>query len=645
MPDHLQLWRFLLVHRRLGVCRSGSAPRLFRGLSGCDRPGRVRCLPHYLLTGLLFLQVSTAGAQEDSTQLYRNIHDWANKRKVTKWIYDGIFVPPRDGPEPAPSDRRTRRVNPFLRYAGKVVRHIEVRTFDPFGFSVDDTTQAPVNWPQRWANRLHRRTRPAIARNVVLVREGEKLDPLKVSESERLLRAQPYVNDARIEVLPVPGRPQEVDLVVLVHDRWSVVVHVEGDLAGGSVRVEERNVLGWGHLLSQRVGVELGRPKVEYEGEYAVYNIARSYASASVKGTSLMGGEGLGVSLSRPFYSPLARWAGGMSWTSSWAEVERIDSTLGPVELRVSPATLDVWGGRSFMLDREGGMAGLSSSYVAALRYAQVRYPLRPAVEYDTLGVFRNSALYLGSVGLSIRQYYKERFLFRFGASEDVPEGLLLRFVGGGQRREAERFEPYLGVEGVRARSYDGFGYLSLGLGYGTFIHEGRKRDGTIRLHGTWFSDLNTWGRWHFRQFVRMNLLYGIAKPAFVRTDLGGEQLYGFDGITVRGSHKEVLNLEAVFYAPYKVFGFRFAPVLMAGLATVGEEADPLFSGRVFAAFGAAVLVRNENLLANTFEVSLGFYPWVPPTGSPAFRFNNFGNWSARVVDPVFPAPSVIGYE
>lgn len=611
---------------------------------GFPDPGRTVHWRGVLVVLMLLLQ-GAAAAQTDSTKLYNEIHDWAQKRKFTRWIYEGVFVPPRDEPEPARTAPATRRVNPFLRYKGRMVRHIEVRTFDPFGYSVDDTTQHPVNWPQRWADRLHRRTRPHIARNLLLVKEGEPLDPLKASESERLLRAQPYVNDARIEVLPVPGEKDLVDLLVLVHDRWSIVLDVEGDLSGGSVRLEERNLMGWGHLLSNRAAVQLGRPKVEWAGSHQVYNIGRSFGGSRVYGSTTTDEDAVGFSYDRPFYSPLADWAGSVAWSRTWSNATYTDSALVPRTWRVSPGTFDVWAGRSIALDRDGGMAGRSSNYIGALRYAQTRYAMRPPSAVDSTGVFRNSSLYLASVGLSVRQFYKERYLFRFGASEDVPEGLLIRLVGGGQRREAARFEPYVGVEGIRARNYDGFGYLSLGLGYGTYLERGAERDGTIRFQGLYFSDLNSWGRWHFRQFVRLNMLYGIAKPAFVRTNLLGDQLFGWPGDGVVGTHKEVLNLEAVFYAPFNIIGFRLAPVLMLGLGTIGEEGDPLFSGRVHSSFGFAVLVRNENLLTSTFEVSLGFYPWVPTGGGPAFRLNNFGNWNARAVDLAFPAPSVIGFD
>jgi hypothetical protein len=612
------------------------------------RPDRGHAMP--VLRGLMLMLVLAgmsvpATAQKDSTTLYHRIFEWSNKRKFTKWIYEGIFVPPRDEEEPPPTAPGTRRVNPFLKYKGRIIRSVEVRTFDPFGFSVDDTTEKPVSGAQRWANRFHRRTRPHIVRNTLLVRKYDPLDPLKVTETERILRFQPYVNDARLEVFPVPGTRDSVDILVLVHDKWSVVVDGQADLTSGSVRLEERNLMGWGHLLGNELGYSQDRKEVEWAGQHQVYNIGRSYTSSRVYGGLTPDLDQMGVAFDRPFYSPFAKWAGGFAWSRTWSKFNET-GTEGEV-LRshvVSPANLDIWGGRSFILGDGVDMSSRSSHIIVAARYAQTRFVHRPEAQIDTLGLFRDNSLILVSTGLSVRQYYKERYLFRFGASEDVPEGLLVRVVTGAQRREAVPNEPYLGFEAKRGRNYDGFGYFSAGVGYGTFFLGRSGRDATVRADLLYFTDLNTWGRWYFRQFVRLNMLYGSAKPSFIRTNINGEQMYGFDSPTLMGTHKEVLNTESVFYAPYNVLGFRFAPVLLMGLGTIGNEGDAVFSGRIHSAFSIGILVRNENLLTSTFEVSLGFFPWVPDKQAAALVFNNFGNWSARTTDFIFPAPSVVGF-
>lgn len=595
---------------------------------------------------MLLLLATMAHAQTDTATLYRKIHDYSIRHKVTRWIYEGIFVPPRDEAEPPPTAPETRRVNPFLKSEGKIVRRIEVHTFDPFGFSVDDTTLKPVNLLQTWGDRLHRKTRPRIVRNLLLVKPLQPLDPLKVTESERVLRASPFVNDARIMVQPVEGARDSVDLVVLVHDKWSIDVSGEADLTSASGRLRERNFLGWGQAFEQQVGYHLGVAQLDLSGEHAVYNIGRSYVSSNVHYTLTPELDRIGFSLDRPFYSPLAKWAGGFAWDKSWSHYDLTD-TEGNIlsTYPLDQSSLDTWLGRSFTLGDGRSMGSRSSNFVLAARYAQVRFSGRPPTTVDSIRYYSDNSLFLVSAGLSIRQYYKERYLFRFGNSEDVPEGLLVRVTTGVQKRELTVNAPYLGAEASRGRNYEHFGYLSLGLGYGTFFGRGRAVDGTFRAQVLYFTDLMTMGRWHFRQFARFSATFGYDKPVYSTIDLNGSQLYGFSSSTLTGTHKEVLNSETVFYAPYNLWGFRIAPVLLMGFGTIGGEADPVFSGRIYSAFSLGLLVRNENLLVRTFEVTVGFFPYLPDRGGSGFEFNNFGAFAARASDFTFAAPAVIGFD
>ena len=160
-----------------------------------------------------------------------------------------------------------------------------------------------------------------------------------------------------------------------------------------------------------------------------------------------------------------------------------------------------------------------------------------------------------------------------------------------------------------------------------------------------YFTDLRTLGRWHFRQFFRFNTTYGVNKPAYVFLDLNGSQLYGFSSHDLTGTHKELFRSETVFYAPWSWLGFRIAPVLLAGFGTLGNEGDAVFSGRINTAFSMGLLVRNENLLVNTFEVSVGFYPYLPDSHGAGFRFNSFDAYSAGAWDFVFPEPVVVPFQ
>ena len=95
---------------------------------------------------------------------------------------------------------------------------------------------------------LHATTRPDVIRRFMLLGEGETCSEIRRAESERILRAQPFIADADIYVLP--NDHGGVDLEVRTTDEASVVI-------GGSVRAKSPMVsfllLGNANLAGQGV--------------------------------------------------------------------------------------------------------------------------------------------------------------------------------------------------------------------------------------------------------------------------------------------------------------------------------------------------------------------------------------------------------
>ncbi len=604
-----------------------------------------------MVIGLTLSMIGVCTAQEDQVTdttpaIYDKIEEFSKKGKVWRWIHSAIFVPADPQRPPAAPNVPPRRVNPYARYKDKVVRKIIIHTLDPFGYTVEDTIQHPTNGLQRIGNRLHRTTRPVIVRNLLLVKNFDRLDPLKVTESERVLRASPAVNDARITVVPAGVGRDSVDLVVRVLDRWTLDAGADGDLSRVNLRATERNLLGLGQELEQRATIRFNERLFEWGGHHRVYNISNSYISSFINYELTELRDVIGINLNRPFYSPLARWAGGFAASKTWLRIPdaRLREEEPPVYERLEPRNVDLWLAHGIPLEKDDEESGRLSSLVAGARFMATRHDARLSPVLDPFGAFRDETVFLVGVGLSQRQYYKERYLFRFGLTEDVPEGLLVRFTAGVRKREGLANMPYLGAEWARGRNYDGFGYFGYELGYGTFFDRRGIFDGTLRSGISYFTDLISFGRWHLRQFVRAGMVMGFRKPDFSRLHLNVEQMYGFQSHQLYGTHRAILNLETVAYAPWDLIGFRIAPVFLLGFGMLTEEQEPLLSGRVHSSFTLGILVRNERLLMNTFEVALSFYPYVPEENGALWRHNAFTNFNTGLRGFDFTQPTLIGY-
>ena len=88
----------------------------------------------------------------------------------------------------------------FDRHNFKVVRHIDIRTLDAFGYSLIDSTRQPRTFLEKSGNALHIKTSRSRVRQVLLFRPGQPLEPQALAESERLLRQTPEILDARVLV-------------------------------------------------------------------------------------------------------------------------------------------------------------------------------------------------------------------------------------------------------------------------------------------------------------------------------------------------------------------------------------------------------------------------------------------------------------
>jgi hypothetical protein len=101
------------------------------------------------------------------------------------------------------------------------------------------------------ANAIHRTTNPQVIRRFLLLREGDVCDELRRAESERILRVQPFIAEATVNVLP--DTEGGVMLDVRTTDELALVASVA--LGSGNpplrfFRVGDANVAGEGVYLA-----------------------------------------------------------------------------------------------------------------------------------------------------------------------------------------------------------------------------------------------------------------------------------------------------------------------------------------------------------------------------------------------------------
>ena len=151
---------------------------------------------------VFFIMIADANAQEkDSTDIYHKIKKKAYKRNLTTLLYNSIFVEPAAKEYPIEPATKEKNVNPYLKQKSKIIRNINISVYNPFGHKVEDTTLRLSNFLENIANHIHITSRHWIITNRLLFKNNDTLNPLALSETERLLRLADFINDAKIYVV------------------------------------------------------------------------------------------------------------------------------------------------------------------------------------------------------------------------------------------------------------------------------------------------------------------------------------------------------------------------------------------------------------------------------------------------------------
>lgn len=596
-----------------------------------------------------FSQAQDTIDRKDSAFIYKKIQAFAYRRKITKWMFQGVFR--EIAGEVAVVSRKGKPVIPkkegFKSKQGMNIRKIHIITIDPFGRVQGDTIAVEGSGLERAGNRLHVKSTRKNIQDQLLFQEGDPLDSMKLIESERLLRSTSYISEAKIKAEFTSQKKDSLDVYVTVRDLWSIDGSAGISPSTNSMEFSERNFLGLGHQIKNAISLDLqSSSDFTSEGSYVVPNINRSYVSGSVFYHTSDNDKGYGLSFNRGFFSPLTRWAGGLTLSTNHSRLPFIEQDGSTVHYSARNYAEDVWIGRGFNIKNTRFEAYRDPRLLITARVYNLQYIHRPPFEYDTLKNHRGNTFYLSSISLSTRNYYKDVNIYNFGRIEDVPEGRFLALIGGVQFKEFSTARPYAGFVFSHGKHIESLGYLAINLEYGGFIERNSTQEGVINAGFHFFNDLWTYRKWKMRQFVTFQLTDGLNRRKEERITINAERgIDGFRSDVLTGVDKGVLTLANVVYMPYKWVGFQFAPFVFASFAGIGETTSDLLKDKIYQGYGIGVMIRNEFLVVRTIQISFGFYPEIPGVGRDVYKFNSLKVSNLRFGDIYFSKPEFISYD
>jgi hypothetical protein len=592
-----------------------------------------------------------ASAQEtpvktDSTHLYKNIEAYSKRNKFNNFMYRLIFKPVSiiSKKEIKKNNYKKLIQKPYSTFQGKIIRKIDIVTLDPFGFSANDTASAQQTRLTKVGNELHIKTQSIAIRNLLLIHKNEPFNSFYVKESERLIRNQKFVHDVYFYVASSSPKSDSVDIIIRELDNWSIDGEVNISTTHANVGLSDKNFLGMGHEFQNFFSRNISTGISKFRTDYFIPNIMTTYINSNLH-YEVDGYKNMRRSLSidRPFYSPYAKWAGGISFST---QVKRdslpvMNPLIVPVNLKYK--TQDLWAGKAFRIFNGSTEDELATNLILTARYDRVRYLQKPTDINDPLQIYSNEDFYLAGIGISTRKYVQDTYIFKYGTIEDVPVGKVIELTGGYQLRNSS-WRPYLGMR-FSFGNYNEWGYLSTNIEYGTFFRSSHAEQSVINFGLNYFTGLFEIGKWRFRQFVKPQVTIGINRFSYDTLTLNyGRGIIGFNSVGLVGTNRLLFTLQTQSYAPWNLIGFHFGPFLVYSAGMLGDAISGFKNRTLYSQIGFGVLIKNENLVFGTFQVSLSFFPMIPGNGQNIFKMNSFSSNDFGFRDFEIGEPSQVLY-
>jgi len=606
------------------------------------------CFARALWLLLVILPCSTLvlAQAKDSTQLPQ----WMEAMKTNKNSKNLLQAISRE-PEVDPSPFLVKSEDAYLKYQGKIIRRIVLKRIG-FDKLVVDTARNLQSAMAKTANRLHTNSREFTIRNNLFVREGSPLNPYRLADNERLLRNLDFMMDARIFVKPIRNNPDSVDLLVVTRDVFSLGGSVSFNLPTKyQVSLQEINLAGTGQHVRFGQVYDLNRyPHYGYEGFYQVINIKGSFIDASVGYTNINTGISTGnenensvyFKLNRALYQPFARLAGAIELSENTSKnvYQKPDSIFAQYKYRVQ----DYWLGYSFGHERLRNdlRENRKRKFVALRGYEQnflngIRTEL---TELDRFS-YRNKAGVLAQLTLFRQDFYKTQYVVGFGRTEDIPYGYRITFTTGAEK-ELGRVRPYLGSELYYNRVRPTGTILTYSVKLATYVYNQNPEDVFLSFDFVRFSKIHKMGK----MIVRHQSIFGYAaiinqsvKRGIDIRDANG--ILGFNPISLVGYQRATMSQEATIFTPWKVLGFHMAPMARIDLALIKITKGLFQTENFFSGFSLGMRARNENLIFNTIEARLFYFPKTVE-GMDHFSFNITTNFRIKYPTNLVNKPATV---
>lgn len=577
-----------------------------------------KCMLLFLFA-LLFVGVSNqAAAQVDTTS-----PSWS-KKMITKML-------DQFRQDSSQTDVNNPKTNEklFNQYEGLTIRNIYVQRL-PFGVPFTDSSKTIINTATRIVNKLHHLTYVPVIKRNLFFHKNDTIKPYLMADNERFLRQLPYLQDAEFVVVPIE-ETDSADIIVVTKDVFSLGGAIGSlGLQHSDLELREDNIKGSGNAAVFYAMYDAKRkPRIGLGGEYKQRNIGGSFVDGTIGYQSYFSSfqtpkeeNYYYINLLKPLTNRYVRWIYELDLSYNETRNRYYSDSIYNADFRYNFYNVDAWFGYNIdanifsKADENKRLRKLIGLRMIERQTKEVpgRYATVKNWEFaDITGV-------LATVSFYRQNFYKTKYIYGFGRNEDIPEGLLFSFTGGYTIKEKEE-RPFFGFNIERSFFNKRNNYLSYTLRAEGYLNQKKLDDLNMLVSVNYFDHFKKIGRhWNQRFFLNFDMAKQIkpilSEPLFMNSKFGLPEFgTNYNG----GSFRTTAKAESVFYSPWSVAAFRFAPFIFGNM---GVFKPYTISPKFYTSVGAGIRTRNESFVFGTIEIKGYYFPQKDLTRGSSFRLD-----------------------
>lgn len=531
---------------------------------------------------------------------------------------------------------------PFEEFKGKKIRNITIIQVDILEGDVYDTSKTSISKLSIRLNNGHISTRKNVIKRNIKFKVNDVVDARIISDNERLIRQLPFIEDAKISIIPVSLISDTVDVLVVTKD--NIPYGLSGDVRDYNYFIVEpytQNFLGQGHKLGVSCLFKGNEdPMFGYGATYRIDNVFGVFTNAKAEYSNTFQSEYFRTNVDKPFVSTNTKYGGELAY-------EYLATTMGVVyhtpdssfveEYFFRKNTYLAWFGRSFFFSENLNKAFINTAF----SYTLENYTEHPFIQADSNFTFHNKELALAAITLQRVRYVKATKLLGYGVVEDIPIGYYLQ-LNGGISKSNYLTRPYVGLFYDYTVLSNRKSLFSLNLSMGSFFHQSKPQDRYQTVNVAYASPLIDLQPFELRNLFSLTIS-SLNNPLYYREiDFSGE-IRDLDQFGVYGRTSLVLRYQPVFYTSLQAVGFKFSfnPFVDMGWLSKKEY----FEGKkqFYAAYGLSLSTKNESLTLPALSLHVGYYPnWREQKNKVRFKvtftdykiLNQLNSMKPKVVKP-----------